>query len=283
MSRYDTALTTFAPDGHLFQVDYALEAVRKGTCAVGVRGKDCVVLAVEKKSVLQLQDPRTVRKTAMLDDHICLGFAGLTADARILIDRARIECQSHRLTVEDPVTVEYITRHIAGIQQKYTQSGGVRPFGISCLIIGFDHDDPRPRLYLTEPSGIFSAWKANAVGRSSKTVREFLEKQYKADLSTDETIQLAVKALLEVVPTGAANIDLAVMDGFGSVRNLTADELTAVVKKIEEDKEAEAERKRSRLAQAAASRDAIFTGDGAAPSGGAGAAAAEEEAGAGAV
>jgi len=107
---------------------------------------------------------------------------GLTADARILIDRARMECQSHRLTVEDPVSVEYITRHIAAIQQvrcrpsaaedslkltslflkRYTQSGGMRPFGISCLIVGFDHDDPTPRLYLTEPSGIFSAWKVGS-------------------------------------------------------------------------------------------------------------------------
>ncbi|GAA5853214.1 hypothetical protein JCM5353_003806 [Sporobolomyces roseus] len=262
MSRYDTALTTFAPDGHLFQVDYALEAVRKGTCAVGVRGKDCVVLAVEKKSVLQLQDPRTVRKTALLDDHIVLGFAGLTADARILIDRARTECQSHRLTVEDPVSVEYITRHIAGIQQKYTQSGGVRPFGISCLIVGFDHDDEKsPKLYLTEPSGIFSAWKANAIGRSSKTVREFLEKNWKPELSTSETIQLAVKSLLEVVQTGSKNIDLAVMEGFGKVRNLTAEELTSVVTEIEKEKEAEQERKKSRVAAAAASRDAMITGE----------------------
>ncbi|GAA6007960.1 proteasome core particle subunit alpha 4 [Rhodotorula paludigena] len=260
MSRYDTALTTFAPDGHLFQVDYAQEAVRKGTCAVGVRGKDCVVLAVEKKSVLQLQDPRTVRKTAMLDDHVCLGFAGLTADARILIDRARMECQSHRLTVEDPVSVEYITRHIAGIQQRYTQSGGVRPFGISCLLIGFNHDEPRPHLFLTEPSGIFSEWKANAIGRSSKTVREFLETQWKADLSQDDTVALAVKSLLEVVQSGEQNIDLVLMDGFGSVRQLTADEIAAIVKRIQAEKEAEQEKKRSRVAAAAASREAMMTG-----------------------
>jgi 20S proteasome subunit alpha 4 len=219
------------------QVEYALEAVRKGTCAVGVRGKDVVVLGVEKKTTLQLQDPRTVRKLAMLDSHVCLAFAGacnvtfaarplaadrsrtgLTADARVLIDKARIECQSHRLTVEDPVTIEYITRHVAGIQQKYTQSGGVRPFGIACLIIGFDAHDDRPRLYMTEPSGIFSAWKANAIGRSSKTVREFLEKNYKADASREDTIKLAVRSLLEVVQTGAKNIDLAVMDGHGKVR-----------------------------------------------------------------
>ena len=161
------------------------------------------MLGVEKKNLQQLQDPRTVRKTAMIDDHICLAFAGLNADARILIDKARLECQSHRLTVEDPVTVDYITRHIAGIQQKYTQSGGVRPFGISTLLIGFDPNDTRPRLYQTEPSGMYSAWKASAIGRSSQVVREFLEKNYKADMSSEETIKLAIKSLLEVVQTGA--------------------------------------------------------------------------------
>jgi len=256
---YDRSLTVFSPEGHLFQVEYAMEAVRKGTCAVGVKGKDVVVLGVEKKTALQLQDPRTVRKVAMLDDHICLAFAGLTADARILVDKARIECQSHRLTVEDPVTVEYITRHVAGIQQRYTQSGGVRPFGISCLIIGFDPNESVPKLYLTEPSGIFSAWKANAIGRSSKTVREFLEKSWKADMDTSATIKLAVKSLLEVVQTGAKNIDLAIVEGYGKIRNLSLSEIEEIVKEIEAEKTEEAERKKSRLQATQQSQAAMNT------------------------
>lgn len=142
-----------------------------------MRGDDVVVLGVEKKSVAKLQEERTVRKICLLDDHVVMAFAGLTADARILINRAQIECQSHKLTVEDPVTLEYITRYIAGLKQKYTQSNGRRPFGISCLIGGFDYDG-HPHLFQTEPSGIYYEWKANATGRSAKTVREFLEKNY---------------------------------------------------------------------------------------------------------
>jgi len=225
-----------------------------------VRGKDVVVLGVEKKSVLQLQDPRTVRKVAMLDDHVCLAFAGLSADGRVLIDKARIECQSHRLTVEDPVSIEYITRHIAGIQQKYTQSGGVRPFGISALIVGFDPQDPRPRLYQTEPSGIYSAWKANAIGRSSKTVREFLEKNHKDDMDRDETIKLTIKSLLEVVQTGAKNIEISVMERYGVVTSLDLSQIEGIVTEIEREKEQEAERKRTRLAATAAGQAAMAAG-----------------------
>ena len=108
---------------------------------------------------MKLQDTRiTPSKIGLVDTHVCLAFAGLNADARILVDKARLEAQSHRLTVEDPVTIEYITKYIAGVQQRYTQSGGVRPFGISTLIVGFDKGDKTPRLYQTEPSGIYSAW-----------------------------------------------------------------------------------------------------------------------------
>ncbi|XP_002166116.1 proteasome subunit alpha type-7-like [Hydra vulgaris] len=246
-ANYDRAITIFSPDGHLFQVEYAQEAVKKGSTAVGVRGTNIVALGVERKSVAKLQEARTVRKICPLDDHVFLAFAGLTADARILVNAARVECQSHKLNVEDPVSLEYITRYIASLKQKYTQSNGMRPFGISMLIVGFD-DDGSAHLYQTDPSGTYHEWKANAIGRSSKTVQEYLEKNYsdeEAD-NDDSIVKLALKALLEVVQTGGKNIEMAVMRNGEPMRLLSTEDIDKYVKEIEKEKEEELEKKKAK-------------------------------------
>ncbi|KAK2708839.1 hypothetical protein QYM36_014459 [Artemia franciscana] len=222
---YDRAITVFSPDGHLFQVEYAQEAVKKGSTAVGVRGKDVVVLGVEKKSVAKLQEDRTMRKVCLIDEHVVLAFAGLTADARILINRARLECQT--------------------LKQKYTQSNGRRPFGISCLIAGFDYDGT-PRLFQTDPSGVYHEWKANATGRSGKSVREYLEKHYSdtAVETEDKAVRLAIKALLEVVQSGGKNLEIAVMKKGQPLKMLEASEVEKYVADIQKEAEEEAERRK---------------------------------------
>ncbi len=217
---------------------------------------------------MKLQDTRiTPSKICLVDTHVALAFAGLNADARILVDKARLEAQSHRLTVEDPVSIEYITKYVAGVQQRYTQSGGVRPFGISTLIVGFDPNDKTPRLYQTEPSGIYSAWcvypstqpgflstalmldvsnrKANAIGRSSKTVREFLERNHKPDMDREDTIKLTVKSLLEVVQTGAKNIEIAVMAPGKPIEMLPVEDIEKYVESINTEKQEEAATRRT--------------------------------------
>lgn len=204
-----------------------------------------MVLGCEKRTTLKLQDPRiTPSKICKIDNHIQLAFAGLNADARILVDKARVEAQSHRLTLEDAVSVEYLTKYVAGIQQKYTQSGGVRPFGIATIIVGFDTNDTTPKLYQTEPSGVYNAWKAHAIGRSSKTVREFLEKHYEDEMTDEQTIKLTVKSLLEVVQTGAKNIEVSVLKSGNRIQKLTVEEITKYVEEIEQEKAAEAEKKK---------------------------------------
>lgn len=245
MSGYDRALSIFSPDGHIFQVEYAAEAVKRGTCAVGIKGKHCVVLGCERRSTLKLQDTRiTPSKISKIDSHVVLSFSGLNADSRILIEKARVEAQSHRLTLEDPVTIEYLTRYVAGVQQRYTQSGGVRPFGVATLIAGFDPSDDTPKLYQTEPSGIYSAWTAQTIGRNSKTVREFLEKNYNREeppSTVEDCVKLTVRSLLEVVQTGAKNIEITIVKPNSEIITLTPEGIAKYVEEIEQEKQQQQE------------------------------------------
>ena len=243
MSKYDKALTVFAPDGNLFQVQYAFEAVEKGTSTIGVRGKDCVVLGVEKKPEVssknnnksKLQDPRTIKKILPIDEHISITFAGLQADARILANRARLECQSYRYNMEDIPSVDYIAKYIARMQKKYTQRNSVRPFGVSVLVIGYD-EEKQPRLLLTEPSGAYSSWKAHAIGRNSKALKTYLENNYEADLEEEKVIRLAVETLLESVES-EKHIEIAIMREDNKTEKIDSERIDAIVQAIKKERE----------------------------------------------
>lgn len=244
-NKYDRAVTVFSPDGHLFQVEYAQEAVKRGSTAVGIVGKDCVVVGVEKKAIPKLQVERTIRKIAMLDDHVMMAFAGLTADARILVDRLRVACQSHRLTVEDPASMEWITRELATLMQSYTQGRGRRPFGLSVVIAGFDLDGS-PHLYLTDPAGAYHEWTACAIGRNDKTVKEYLEKHYSKEqvVDTEGAVKLAVCALLEVVQATGKSIDVAILKRGQPLEMLNEETLTKLCEEMEKEKADEAAQKK---------------------------------------
>ena len=206
---YDRAITVFSPDGRLFQVEYAKEAVRRGATAAGIVCADSVVLVAYKNIVSPLLVAESLKKVYKIDEHIASTASGLVADARRLVDAARLEAQRHKLQYSQPIEVEQVSRHISDMMQIYTQYGGIRPFGVSLLIAGID---TKPRLFEVEPSGALTGYKADAIGSGKKEAEQFFEKEYREGMSTAEGINLALRALKksEDVKLKPDTVDIAV-------------------------------------------------------------------------
>ncbi len=190
---YDRAITVFSPDGRLFQVEYAREAVRRGTTAVGIKATDGVAVLVDKRITSRLMEPESIEKIFQIDTHIGAATSGLVADARILVDRARVECQINRLIYDEQIGVEALSKKICDFKQTYTQYGGVRPFGTALLIIGAE--DNRVRLFETDPSGALLEYKATGIGAGRAAVMEVFEAKYREDMDMKEAILLGLEAL----------------------------------------------------------------------------------------
>ncbi|PIN86768.1 proteasome endopeptidase complex, archaeal, alpha subunit [Candidatus Woesearchaeota archaeon CG10_big_fil_rev_8_21_14_0_10_44_13] len=190
---YDRAITMFSPDGRLLQVEYAKKTVKQGSTAIGMVCKDGVLLVTDKRIVDPLIVAESVEKIFKIDDHMGATAAGILSDARLLIERAQVKAQQHQVTFDSPIDTMTIVKDICDLKQMCTQSGGLRPFGVSLLIVGVDSKGPS--LYETDPTGIYFQYHAAVIGEAETKIEEIFQKEYKKDITIEAGLKLAIKAL----------------------------------------------------------------------------------------
>ncbi|MBN2734238.1 MAG: archaeal proteasome endopeptidase complex subunit alpha [Methanomicrobiaceae archaeon] len=193
MGGYDRAITVFSPDGRLYQVEYAREAVKRGTTAVGIKCKDGLVLIVDKRVSSRLLEQSSIEKIFKIDEHIAVASSGLVGDARALVDRARVESQINRVSYNEAIDIETLSKKLCDHMQTLTQYGGARPYGTALLIAGVSDD--QTRLFETDPSGTLLEYKATAIGTGRPAVMKVFEEDYKEDMKVSEAIPMGLKAL----------------------------------------------------------------------------------------
>eukprot|EP00449_Zooxanthella_nutricula_P002846 CAMPEP_0198509534 /NCGR_PEP_ID=MMETSP1462-20131121/13621_1 /TAXON_ID=1333877 /ORGANISM="Brandtodinium nutriculum, Strain RCC3387" /LENGTH=208 /DNA_ID=CAMNT_0044238841 /DNA_START=58 /DNA_END=681 /DNA_ORIENTATION=+ len=193
-SEHSFSLTTFSRSGKLLQIEYALNRVADGAPALGIKARNGVVIATEKK-VKPLEDEKTVRKIENLSDNVGMVYAGMPTDYRVLVNRGRKNAQEYYSVYRELIPVSQIVREQANVMQEFTQSGGVRPFGISLMVAGYD--DSGPQLFQVDPSGTYFAWKASAIGKNHVNAKSFLEKRYNEDVELEDAIHTAILTLKE--------------------------------------------------------------------------------------
>ncbi|MFW5965757.1 MAG: archaeal proteasome endopeptidase complex subunit alpha [Halodesulfurarchaeum sp.] len=223
---YDRGITIFSPDGRLYQVEYAREAVKRGTASIGVRAADGVALLVDKPKRSPLVEQDSVEKLHKVDDHIGIASAGHVADARRLVDFARRDAQVNRLRYDEAIGVEALTKDVTDHIQRFTQIGGARPFGVAMLVGGLDNGEPR--LFETDPSGTPYEWKAIAIGSDREDIQSFLEAEYDPDSSITDAVNLGLRSLGSVAEAGIdpKSVAVATIDAeSGRYLELTSEEI----------------------------------------------------------
>ncbi|MGM5483925.1 MAG: archaeal proteasome endopeptidase complex subunit alpha [Nanobdellota archaeon] len=193
MMGYDRAVSMFSPDGRLLQVEYAKKTVKQGSTTIAISCQDGVVIVAEKKLPSKLVVSDSVEKIYQIDDHIAATFAGITSDARILLERSQVKAQQHKITYDSEIDTISVVKDISDLKQYTTQSGGLRPFGTALLIAGIDIEGPK--VYMTDPTGIYFQYNAVAVGADESKIMEVLESKYKQDMNIEDAIKLAIEAL----------------------------------------------------------------------------------------
>lgn len=231
---YDRAITVFSPDGRLYQVEYAREAVKRGTTAIGIKCRDGVVLIVDKRVSSRLLEASSIEKIFKIDEHIGVASSGLVGDARSLVDRARIECQINRVTYDEQMDVEALAKKLGDHMQTYTQFGGARPYGTALLIAGIS--DGEGRLFETDPSGTLLEYKATGIGIGRNAVMKVFEEEYDFESSTNDCIMLGIKALHDATEgkfdVNMVEIGIIEMDN-REFRKMSKEEVASFVDKFE--------------------------------------------------
>lgn len=189
---YDMTPTMYSPDGRIYQVEYAMETVKRGTLALGIKTKEGVIMAVEEKP-RALQTANITQKIFQIDFHIGVAAAGYIPDARVQVENARLFSQGTKLTYDEAVEVETVAKHLADQSHQFTQYSGVRPNGVALIIAGVDMKGES--VYLTDPSGTFIQYAAVAIGAGSDEVNSFLEKNYDFDIGLEDAATLAIAAI----------------------------------------------------------------------------------------
>ncbi|KAN0007427.1 hypothetical protein ACTFIU_000626 [Dictyostelium citrinum] len=239
-SEYDRGVNTFSPEGRLFQVEYALEAIKLGSTAIGVQCEEGVVLAVEKRLTSPLLEPSSIQKVLEIDYHLICALSGLVADARTIIDHARIETQNHRFNYNEPMGVESCVQSICDLALRFGENRNSgdermsRPFGVALLIAGID--EKGPSLYYSDPSGTFTQFNAKAIGAGSEGAQTTLQEKYSKTLTIAECQKLALTTLKQVMEEAitTTNVELAVVSkAEQKFKIYNKEELAAVIQTLE--------------------------------------------------